>query len=167
MHPEVNQATNGVFLPCHPGSVWGKDVFYTRSIFFLILLSLHRQLHQCNPRDVLEERGRSRCHRRGGQDHVPVGVQVPTALFEGRVTRPHHHASPLAAWPCPAAWSAGSWWYAVGPNGLALGQRGDGSAPEQFLRKLLSGWHGLHTRPQDEVRVHTHGPLPGTPGCWR
>lgn len=73
-----------LFLVLLP-SFWGEDVIFILDQFsILISLRPYKQLLQCNPRDVSEERERSCCHAGGGQSHVPAGVRLPTALFKCR-----------------------------------------------------------------------------------
>lgn len=73
-----------LFLVLLP-SVWGEDIIFILDQFsILILLHPYKQLHQCNPRDVLEERERSCCHVRGRQSPIPALVWLPAALFKCR-----------------------------------------------------------------------------------
>lgn len=129
----------------------GEDIIFILGQFsILILLHPYKQLHQCNPRDVSEERERSCCHVRGGQSPVPAGVRLPAALFKcrGCLQRPILVTVPLlwAAWPCQPLDLQHRGDVLLGQNGLILGQRGNGSVLEQYLRKLVSGWSGVQTR---------------------
>lgn len=83
----------------------GEDIIFILGQFsILILLHPYKQLHQCNPRDVSEERERSCCHVRGGQSPVHAGVRLYSSA-EGACSDPSSSLCLFSGQPDPASHS--------------------------------------------------------------